>query len=278
LVAAAGSNSPVCAGNTLNLTSSGGTSYAWSGPNAFSSTLQNPSISNATTAATGTYTVTVTSTGCSSSTTTAATVNANPVAAAGNNGPICAGNTLNLTSSGGTSYAWSGPNAFSSTLQNPSISNATTAATGTYTVTVTSNGCSSSTTTTVTVTSSLVAAAGSNSPVCAGNTLNLTSSGGTSYTWSGPNGFSSTLQNPSISNATTAATGTYTVTVSSTGCSSSTSTAATVNANPVAAAGNNGPICAGSTLNLTSSGGTSYAWSGPNGFSSTLQNPSISNA
>ena len=45
-------------------------------------------------------------------------------------------------------------------------------------------------------------------------------------------------------------------------------------------AGNNGPICAGSTLNLTAStiSGATYAWTGPNGFTSALQNPTIANA
>src|SRR5258708_2376385 len=50
--------------------------------------------------------------------------------------------------------------------------------------------------------------ASSNSPICVGQTIHLSSSGGTTYTWSGPNSFSSTLQNPSITNATTANAGT----------------------------------------------------------------------
>jgi hypothetical protein len=78
--------------------------------------------------------------------TTAATVNPIPAApTVGNNGPILAGNALNLTAStvsGGT-YNWTGPNGFTSTDQNPSIANATTAATGSYSVTVTVNGCAS---------------------------------------------------------------------------------------------------------------------------------------
>jgi hypothetical protein len=49
---------------------------------------------------------------------------------------------LSLTAStvSGAAYAWTGPNGFTSSLQNPYIPNATTAATGTYTVTVTVGG------------------------------------------------------------------------------------------------------------------------------------------
>ena len=41
----------------------------------------------------------------------------------------------------GATYAWTGPNGFTSAAQNPTIPNATTAATGNYSVTVTVNGC-----------------------------------------------------------------------------------------------------------------------------------------
>ncbi|MCU0787904.1 MAG: family 16 glycosylhydrolase [Verrucomicrobia bacterium] len=49
---------------------------------------------------------------------------------------------------------------------------------------------------------------------------------------------------------------------------------------PAPTAGNNGPIWAGMTLNLTASTvpGATYGWTGPNGFSSSNQNPSIVNA
>jgi beta-glucanase (GH16 family) len=73
---------------------------------------------------------------------------------AGNNGPIWAGTTLNLTASAvpGATYNWSGPNGFSSTSQNPSITKASTNAGGFYSVTATVGGCVSAPgTTTVTV-------------------------------------------------------------------------------------------------------------------------------
>jgi alpha-amylase len=58
-----------------------------------------------------------------------------------------------------------------------------------------------------------VVSAGSNSPVCEGSTLNLNSSTGVSHSWSGPNGFTSSEQNPSIPGASLAAAGLYAVTV-----------------------------------------------------------------
>ena len=55
--------------------------------------------------------------------------------------------------------------------------------------------------------------ASSNSPVCLGNALRLTASGGSKYQWSGPNGFGSTLQNPVIEKTTIESSGIYYVTI-----------------------------------------------------------------
>jgi hypothetical protein len=49
----------------------------------------------------------------------------------------------------------------------------------------------------------------SNSPVCEGSLLALQATGGVSYSWSGPDGFSGTQQNPGISNVALSASGTY---------------------------------------------------------------------
>src|SRR5690606_15273433 len=69
-------NSPVCSDNTLTLNTglvSGG-SYNWWGPNTFTSTTQNNSITNVTLAAAGTYNLAVTVNGCISDTATATVV------------------------------------------------------------------------------------------------------------------------------------------------------------------------------------------------------------
>lgn len=75
---------------------------------------------------------------------------------------------------------------------------------------------------TLTVNPIPVAIAGSNSPVCIDSTLYLTAqtvTGGT-YLWTGPNGFSSTDQNPVIINASALEAGDYTLVVSANGCTS----------------------------------------------------------
>ncbi len=279
--ATASSNTPsVCVGNTLNLSSSGGTSYVWKSLNGFISTEQNPTITNAIVSNSGTYTVTVTNVnGCTSTATTSVTVNPNPLATASSNSPICAGTALNLTGGGVGSYAWTSTNGFTSNDQSPSISNASVSNTGTYKITVTNvNGCTSTATTAVTVNPNPTAIASSNSSICAENTLNLTGGGVGSYAWTSSNGFTSTDQNPSIPNVSILASGTYKITVTNAnGCTSTATTSVTVNALPMATASSNSPVCSGATLNLSGGGVGSYAWTSTNIFTSTDQNPTIPN-
>ena len=68
------SNSPVCIGNRLEIKASGGTNYAWMGPNGFTSTLQNPTILNATTLNSGEYRCLITGTGGCDDTKTVAVI------------------------------------------------------------------------------------------------------------------------------------------------------------------------------------------------------------
>jgi zinc-dependent metalloproteinase lipoprotein len=98
----------------------------------------------------------------------------------------------------------------------------------------------------------------SNSPVCAGSSLTLTATGpaGATYAWTGPNGFTSTAQNPTIANATFAASGTYKVLVSVTtgACPGQGSVAVVVNPTPptpTLTSSATTPVCAGSPVTLT---------------------------
>lgn len=57
----------------------------------------------------------------------------------------------------------------------------------------------------------------SNSPVCPNGTIQLNATGGTIYNWTGPNGFTSNEQNPTIPNATATQAGSYICQVSGSG-------------------------------------------------------------
>jgi hypothetical protein len=188
-----GSNSPVCEGTTLNLTANmiTGATYNWSGPNLFSSPIQNPSLVNVTSSASGTYTLTIDINGCTSPPSTL-TVTVNPQPAVPSitvNSPVCEGTAINFTSSSvpGASYLWSGANAFASTQQNPSITNATASAAGTYSLIVTVNNCQSQPATTTVVVNTPqapVVTVNGSTVFCDGDSVQLTSSSSMNYLWS----------------------------------------------------------------------------------------------
>jgi hypothetical protein len=121
------------------------------------------------------------------------------------------------------------------------------------------------------------------SPVCAEMPLSFSASyiAGATYSWTGPNGFTSTDQSPVITSPTTAASGEYILTVTKDGCTTRPIRLyMTVKPKPNSpATGNNAPFCEGGTLNLTASTipGATYFWTGP-GFNSYDQNPQITNA
>lgn len=126
----ASNGGPVCAGGTLHLTAStiAGAAYSWTGPNGFTSSQQNPTISGVSTAASGTYSVTATVAGCASpaGTTTATVIPSGGTCESGNsctagetcNGGACTGGTLIggaevndsvALSESGTQISWNDP-------------------------------------------------------------------------------------------------------------------------------------------------------------------------
>jgi hypothetical protein len=265
-VTTATSNSPICSGNAINLFSTlvTGATYSWTGPGSFSATTQDANRPSSTTAMSGTYTITTTVNGCSASSSTTVTVNASPTATASSNSPICAGTTLTLTTPAvtGATYAWSGPGGYTASTRNASRTGTTTAMSGVYTVTVTSGGCSTTSTVNVTINNAPVTTASSNTPICTGNAINLTTTtvSGATYSWSGPNGFTSNVQSPSIANASAAMAGTYTVTLNN-GCTASTTTSVVINTTPtVIANASSSSVCVGDSLTLTGAGASTYTW------------------
>ncbi|MDL2717772.1 MAG: hypothetical protein PT977_08460 [Acidobacteriota bacterium] len=269
----------VCAGSALALFAAptfSGATYAWTGPNGFTSALQNPTVPFATPAASGTYAVVRTFSGQTSAASTSGVVNPSPpVPAAGNNGPLCPGATLALTAApvAGATYAWTGPNGFTSALQNPTVPNVTAAGAGTYVVLATVLGCSTAASTTVTVNTPPAApVAGNSGPLCIGGTLALTAQTipNAAYTWTGPNGFTSSLQNPSIANASPAAGGVYLVTATVNGCTGPGGSTSAVVSGSSAAITAPASLClpnaASGTASVANAGtGAAYAWTVTNG-------------
>jgi gliding motility-associated-like protein len=267
----ASSNSPVCVNATINLTTPAVASvtYSWTGPNSFTSTLQNPSIASATAAMAGTYSVTVTKSGCTSlaGTTTVVTNTAPATPSAGSNSPVCIGTPISLTTPtlAGATYNWTGPNSFTSTLQNPGTAASTLAMAGTYSVTIAQGGCASAAgTVAVSVTSAPVAAftASPLSTTCSGFvqfTDNSTGSA-TSWLWSFGDGQTSTSQSPSH---TYSASGTYTVTLTAT---SSCGNNQLIKSNyviinvPTTPAGTDGSRCGTGTVSLSATGSGVVHW------------------
>ncbi|MFN8357653.1 MAG: PA domain-containing protein [Spirosomataceae bacterium] len=272
----------ICSGNTINLSASGGSSFSWAGPTGsnFSSTDQNPSFMGSSTSYSGLYSVSVSNDNCPLTATATVSVQVNqglnnpqvsPVA------PLCAGTSLLLSASGGTSYSWAGPT-FSSALRNPARPAVTTAMAGTYSVTVSADaGCFSVLTVSVQISPMVTAIQkGSNSPVCQGNTLQLSASGGVLYSWKAPDGFSSTEQNPTRTSASAAMSGLYSVTVGNGGtCTVSATLSVSVQAAALSVNPNPLNVCIGQTINLSanaSPAASAFSWKGPGNFSSTTQN------
>jgi hypothetical protein len=210
------SNNPKCIGDSLVLVASGGSIYNWNGPNGLTGNTDLVKLSSLMLSNNGKYQVTISNTnGCSAVLSTKINIDSKPTPTVSNNSPLCPYETLTFLALGGTTYAWSGPNGFTSNQQNPSIPKVGLANEGVYSVIATSlNGCTAEEKTTVKIFPLPQVAATCNTPVCKGATVNFLALGGTAYKWSGPDGFQSTLQNPILANVESKNAGTYTVTVS----------------------------------------------------------------
>jgi len=232
---------PKCEGGEVQLSTPtrAGATYAWTGQG-FTSSEQNPKLSNVTSLMAGTYSVTVTVDGCKSAAGSTTVVVGTPLAmpTATNTGPYCVGTTISLqtTAVAGATYAWAGPDGNGSTQQNWTRTSSTLAMKGTYSLTISKNGCTSPEGTTYVTVYPIPSppTAGNEGPVASGGRIELQASdvvGGT-YSWTGPNSFTSSDQNPSIQNATMAMAGTYSVKVTVNGCTSTGSGTTTVSVLP----------------------------------------------
>lgn len=141
------SNTPLCVGQTLNLTSSGGTGYSWTGPNSYTSLIQNPSRANVTTSMAGLYTVLVTDANtCQNSAQTNVVINPRPTAVVSGSTTICNGDVTTVSVALTGTPPWSltrfdgtTSTAVTNILTSPYTFNVSPTASTTYTVTVLSD-------------------------------------------------------------------------------------------------------------------------------------------
>lgn len=284
----------VCQGSPVLLTSSSvpaATTYSWSGPSSYTSAVQNSTITNSQPAQSGTYTVTAAFTlgskTCVRTNTCSVTVHAMPTVTLSSNSLVCQGANLTLTSTAGlTSYTWTGPPALNqvTALGSLTIPNAEPTMAGNYTVTAkTAQGCTSNATTTVGVIATGSITVVPTTTVCENETVFLTAGSNpaaTVYNWAGPNGYTTTVQNPTLTNSTPLQSGTYTVTAEFTmggkTCTMSAVSSVTVFAFPLVTLTSNGPVCQGSDIRLNSVPGiTAYTWTGPAGLNQTTTADSL---
>ncbi|MBK9764457.1 MAG: hypothetical protein IPO87_14130 [Flavobacteriales bacterium] len=241
-------------------------SYSWS-PVTF---LDDPSLASPTASsvtATTAYTVTVTGApGCSAQGTVTLTVN--PAISGATITPAtpryCAGSSVTLTANaidggGVLQYQWTDPNSNAAGTNQTQLVNIP----GLWQVTITDDCGGSPATTSITVIEDPTPISSPTAgPACLGQTLQLTGGNtagpGASYAWTGPNGFTSTNQSPSITGLTNAAAGVYSFTVTSAApancVSAPGSVTISVNVPPtitVPASATPGTICAGGSTQLS---------------------------
>ncbi|MBK8920777.1 MAG: T9SS type A sorting domain-containing protein [Saprospirales bacterium] len=276
----------------LSVTATGGYSgtynYQWYAANGGNitagSTTPTPTINAA-----GTYNVQISDavTTCTGFTNVA--VSANTAVPTANAGPAmavsCATPAVNLSGSGSSgsnfTYLWTPSNGGNITAGANTLTPTVNAA-GTYTLVVTdgTNGCTQGSSTTVTGNNTLptaTATGGALTCVTAAVTLAGTTNATTpEYSWTGPNGFTSNVSNPTTNTA-----GSYQLTVLdvTSGCANTATALVQSNTTPPGATATGGTLtCAVTSVALSATSatsGTTFAWTGPNGFTSAAANPSV---
>ena len=246
VIANAGADQSICAGSSVTLTATGGSTYLWS----TGATTASITISPSTTT---TYSVTAfDSTGKYSDTDEVkVTVNPVPTVSAGKNITISSGESTTLTASGATTYKWSTGATSASITVSPT-------ATRTYTVTGTKNGCEATATVKVTVENPqvVVARAGGNKDICQGTPVTLTASGGDRYLWSTGEKTASITVNPKTTTK-------YSVTAYIGEASGTDEAVVTVSPKPKVTIinGSEAAILKGEFITLSAQGANRYKWS-----------------
>lgn len=290
-----------CAGNNILLsTTNTGATYEWyevvaGSPTLLSSTTQpnftinNPSLGQHQ------YFVRATGNGCTSQNSDSKFITVNAVPTAQVEAPLvvrCEGESLTLgaVTVPGSVYHWTGPGGFTSTMQFPVVTSTnpldSVLHAGFYTLTVFKDGCRSNPSIMEVRVKKKPAKPNLTAPktqVCVGATVQLISSiaQAAEYRWKSPDQTKDTVTASnilSLVNITPALAGTWRVAAFKDGCESQISDPLLIEVQeyPDVTAPPQAIICLSDTLRLSASTNRPiavWAWTGPSGFSSFLQNP-----
>ncbi len=205
----------ICDGESATITAETGfIDYNWSTGESTEAITVSPSITTI-------YTVTVEdSNGCTAEVSTTITVNPSITPTFASVGPYCSGSAIGAlptTSQNSITGTWS-----------PAIDNTSTTL---YTFTPTAGQCASTSTLTITInpvpTAGITNNTGSNNLTCLVTSIDVTATGGGTYSWSGGT-------TPTTANNNLISPGTYTVTVTNSGCTASADIIITESANEIA--------------------------------------------
>lgn len=165
---------------------------------------------------------------------------------------LCEGESTTISASGASTYSWD------NSLGAGASHSITPSSTTTYQVTGTAaNGCAAIATVTVTVQPTVVVqASASQTTICEGNSVTLSASGATDYSWSQGLGSGASQSVAPTTNTT------YVVTGTTNGCSGKDSVSIVVNSLPsVQVTATETSICEGGSVVLSATGADSYSWS-----------------
>lgn len=265
----ASNNGPGCVGQsvTLSVDTQAGATYSWTGPNGFTSSDQNPVLSNLTSDFAGKYKVLVKIGDClSSEAETDLVVSDVSSFSISNGGPttFCTGGSVTLSTgnTAGYTYKWLKDGADAGGATN--TFSASTAGVYTLEVTDDASGCAVTTNEiAVNVLSVPVSSFTLTNPICSGidatftNTSSVDNAATVTFTWDFGDGTSIVSQNATH---TYTSSGTFNVTLTVsydgvTGCTAtSTQQATVVDAVPVTISASKNSICADETIDLTANG------------------------
>ncbi|MBL7931004.1 MAG: T9SS type A sorting domain-containing protein [Bacteroidia bacterium] len=246
-VTANSSSLSICAGSSVVLTAGGGaTSFTWN-----TNPVSNSTLVTVIPSATTIYSVQGSNTaGCLAGASLQVLYFPNPTVTVMSQTVVC-GSQTSLSATSSDSYTWTTGPANSDFVITPTVNT-------TYSVTATNSaGCVQTNTAMVTVDPITVTALVSSSAICLGDTVTVAANGASTYTWN---------TNPVVN------TGTFTdQPVASTvyvvqaengpGCAGAASVALVVNSfTNLNVSANSLSVCAGSTLTVSATGASTYAW------------------